>query len=66
MRHGTKLRKGYSVGQRVRVTSKRLCLDRMPAIATGDCPTHLRVRLYVPTSNDTLVVWAKFAEVETR
>ena len=45
------------------MTSKRLCLNGMPAIATGDSPTHLRVRLYIPTSNDTIVVWAKFTEV---
>ena len=49
MKHGTKLRRGFLVGQRVHVT--------------GDCPTHLRVRLYIPTSNDTVVVWAKFTEV---
>lgn len=45
------------------MTSKRLCLDGMPAIVTGDSPTYLRVRLYPPTSNATVVIWAKFSEV---
>jgi hypothetical protein len=58
MRHGTKLPSGFVVGQRVKVTSKKLHIDGMPGLVTGDSPSHVRVRIYLPETNGrTWVVW---------
>lgn len=67
MRHGLHLHSGFKTGQRVYVTSKRLCLHRMPGIITGDSPDYIRVRVTAPWSHNAIfTVWAKPIELTKR
>lgn len=64
MRGGTPLRYGFKSHDRVVVTSRRLCMNRMPGVVTGDAPGHIRVRVTVPTTTMTASVWCKKGEVK--
>lgn len=53
------------------VTSRRLCLDRMPGVVTGDvsldCGYRVRVRVVAPWSTNVIFsVWAKPEELAPR
>ena len=64
MRHGTKVGYGYATGDKVRVTSKRLHLDGMPGVVTGDAPGYLRVRITIGGANITASIWARPREMK--
>lgn len=71
MRHGIELRSGFLTGGRVLITSRRLCLSKMPGVVTGDMDVegknYVRVRVVAPWStNVTFSVWAKAVELKVR
>lgn len=67
MRHGVLLQSGFRTGQKVYLTSKRLCLARMPGVVTGQCPDHVRVRVTAPWSHNVIFsVWARPDELTKR
>lgn len=63
---------GFRTGEEVSIKSKRLCLDNMPGIVTGDLSStdlepRVRVRVVAPwSSNVVFTVWAKPGELKRR
>lgn len=71
MRHGIKLQSGFSTGERVLITSRRLCLSKMPGVVTGDMDidgrNYVRVRVTAPWSTNVMFsVWARAEELREK